>query len=143
MSIAVAPRLSSVNLFVRDMGAALAFYRRLGLQIPAGLDQDVHVEVQSGGFRLEFDTQALTRAYDPDWRPATGGNACVLQFLLPSREAIDTLHADLVAAGFRSRLEPFDAFWGARYACVLDPDGNLVGLTSDQDPSRGGPPPDL
>ena len=30
----------------------------------------------------------------------------------------------LVAAGYRSRLEPFDAWWGQRYASVYDPDGN-------------------
>jgi uncharacterized glyoxalase superfamily protein PhnB len=35
-----------------------------------------------------------------------------------------------VAAGHRSHLAPFDAFWGARYAVVLDPDGNRVGISS-------------
>jgi uncharacterized glyoxalase superfamily protein PhnB len=33
-----------------------------------------------------------------------------------------------VAAGYHSELEPFDAFWGQRYATVLDPDGNGVDL---------------
>jgi uncharacterized glyoxalase superfamily protein PhnB len=36
--------------------------------------------------------------------------------------------AKLVAAGYRSHLAPFDAFWGQRYATVFDPDGNPVDL---------------
>ena len=34
----------------------------------------------------------------------------------------------LVAAGHRSHRAPWDAFWGQRYATVLDPDGNAVDL---------------
>ena len=41
---------------------------------------------------------------------------------------MDALHAELVAAGHESELAPFDAFWGQRYAVVLDPDGNGVDL---------------
>jgi len=37
-------------------------------------------------------------------------------------------HARAVAAGFRSRKEPFDAFWGQRYAQVIDLDDNIVDL---------------
>jgi uncharacterized glyoxalase superfamily protein PhnB len=46
------------------------------------------------------------------------------------RESVDRLHAELTAAGRASRQEPFDAFFGSRYAVVEDPDGNLVGLKS-------------
>ena len=35
---------------------------------------------------------------------------------------------ELVAAGYHGHLEPWDAFWGQRYATVLDPDGNSVDL---------------
>ena len=43
-----------------------------------------------------------------------------------------------MAAGHRGHLEPFDAFWGQRYATVLDPDGNGVDLYAPLDPA--GPP---
>jgi hypothetical protein len=36
----------------------------------------------------------------------------------------------------------FDAFWGARYAIVADPDGNDVGLMSPIDESRRTWPPE-
>jgi len=43
---------------------------------------------------------------------------------------------DLTGAGFRAQQAPYDAFWGARYAVVEDPDGNAVGLMSPSDPDR-------
>ena len=53
-------------------------------------------------------------------------------FRVPTREAVDALYEELVAAGAPSHLAPFDAFWGARYAVVLDPDGNQVGFQNPQ-----------
>jgi uncharacterized glyoxalase superfamily protein PhnB len=67
----------------------------------------------------------------------------VLGFRLPSREAVDRLHAELVAAGHPSRQEPYNAFWGARYAIIADPDGREVGLMSPSDPAQRMTPPDL
>ena len=34
----------------------------------------------------------------------------------------------MVAAGFEGHLEPWDAFWGQRYATLRDPDGIGVDL---------------
>jgi uncharacterized glyoxalase superfamily protein PhnB len=34
----------------------------------------------------------------------------------------------VVAAGHHGKTAPWDAFWGQRYATVLDPDGNQVDL---------------
>jgi uncharacterized glyoxalase superfamily protein PhnB len=60
----------------------------------------------------------------------------VLGFTFPTREAVDERYASLTAAGYGGRQPPFDAFWGARYAIVADPDGNDVGLMSPIDESR-------
>ena len=38
------------------------------------------------------------------------------------------MFADLTGAGYRGHRIPFDAFWGQRYATVLDPDGVGVDL---------------
>jgi uncharacterized glyoxalase superfamily protein PhnB len=46
---------------------------------------------------------------------------------------VDGLHDELVAAGQTSLRTPFDAFWGQRYATVLDPDGNAVDLFAPLD----------
>jgi uncharacterized glyoxalase superfamily protein PhnB len=56
--------------------------------------------------------------------------------LLATREAVDERFVELTSAGYLGRQAPFDAFWGARYAIVADPDGNDVGLMSPIDDSR-------
>ncbi|WP_342782045.1 VOC family protein [Trebonia kvetii] len=40
------------------------------------------------------------------------------------------IYADLVATGYRGQQPPYDAFWGARYAVIEDPDGNAAGIMS-------------
>ena len=53
-----------------------------------------------------------------------------------------TFH-DMIGAGYRSLQEQHDAFWGARYAIIEDPDGIAVGLMSPASPGRKAPPPNL
>ncbi len=139
------PVLNQLNLVVRDMEATLTFYRRLGLQIPddPARHSTHHTEVQLGnGFLLEFDSVEMSRVYNASARKPAGGSG-VLGFALPSREAVDKRYADLTDAGYAGCQAPFDAFWGARYAIVADPDGNHVGLMSPIDPSRRTAPPGL
>jgi uncharacterized glyoxalase superfamily protein PhnB len=64
----------------------------------------------------------------------------VLGFKVDSRERVDEIYADLVAAGYRRQQPPYDAFWGARYAVIEDPDGNAVGIMSPVDPDRRSQP---
>ena len=121
-------RADAIGIVVTDMAKALAFYRRLGLEVPAAADGEPHVEVGlPGGVRLLFDTEEVIRSFHPGWTAVRGGRINLV-FALPDPAAVDALHADLVAAGHPSELDPFDAFWGQRYAVVLDPDGNGVDL---------------
>jgi catechol 2,3-dioxygenase-like lactoylglutathione lyase family enzyme len=121
-------RLDVIGIVVADMAKALAFYRGLGLAIPAEADSEPHVEVGlPGGLRLAFDTEEVIRSFHPAWTPVRGGRTN-LAFVVPDPAAVDALHAELVAAGHESVLAPFDAFWGQRYAVVHDPDGNGVDL---------------
>ncbi len=123
------PTLSHIEIVVSDMAAALAFYRRLGLDIdPAGDDQP-HVEVPlPGGLTLAFDTEDTIRSFDADWAPPKGGHRHALAFTCAGPAEVDRLHAELTAAGYASHREPWDAVWGQRYAVVHDPDGNTVDL---------------
>lgn len=123
------PTLDAFGLIVADMAASIAFYRRLGLTFPDDARDAPHVEVRlPGGTRLLFDTVETVRSFDPAWEPASGGARMSLAFACAEPSEVDAIHAELVAAGYRSHLDPFDAFWGQRYATVLDPDGNPVDL---------------
>ncbi|MEU0302488.1 VOC family protein [Streptomyces sp. NPDC006175] len=123
------PRLDAISVVTADMAASLAFYRRLGLDIPAGAESAPHVEVAlPGGQRLLWDTEDVIRSFDPGWTAPKGGERLGLAFLCDSPAEVDAVYAELTAAGYESGLEPWDAVWGQRYAVVLDPDGCGVSL---------------
>jgi uncharacterized glyoxalase superfamily protein PhnB len=125
------PRVDAFGIVVSDMARALAFYRALGLDIPADADGAPHAEVElAGGLRLMFDTEDTVRSFDPSWTaPAAGSSSRMgLALLCDSPGEVDAVHAAMVEAGHRSHHDPWDAFWGQRYATLLDPDGNPVDL---------------
>ncbi|MYQ76573.1 glyoxalase [Streptomyces sp. SID4923] len=123
------PRLDAISLTTADLPASLAFYRRLGLDIPAGAESAPHVEVVlPGGGRLLWDTEDVVRSFDPGWNPPAGGDRIGLAFLCDSPAEVDAVYADLTGAGYRGHLKPWDAVWGQRYAVVLDPDDCAVSL---------------
>ncbi|WP_405721460.1 VOC family protein [Streptomyces sp. NBC_01537] len=123
------PRIAVIELVVADMAASLAFYRRLGLDIPAGADTEPHVEAElPGGLKLAWDTVDTIRSFDPAWAPPSGGHRAALAFEVDSPSEVDSLYAELVDAGYEGHLKPWDAFWGMRYATLHDPDGSPVDL---------------
>jgi catechol 2,3-dioxygenase-like lactoylglutathione lyase family enzyme len=138
------PVLDQVNLVVSDMDASIAFYRRLGLDVPDGGSHDGirHVEIDmAGGVHLDLDNETLAQVYNAEWRRPGGGERALVGFSLPSRTLVDDRYADLTAHGYRGVQVPYDAFWGARYAIVADPDGNEIGLMSPMDDDQRSFPP--
>ncbi|MGH3812859.1 MAG: VOC family protein [Pseudonocardiaceae bacterium] len=122
-------RLDVIGLVVADMAASLAFYRRLGLDIPADADAAPHVEVAlPGGLRLLWDTEDTIRSISADWTAPRGGSRTSLAFRLPDPAAVDAAYAELTAAGYHGEHTPWDAFWGQRYAVLHDPDALTVDL---------------
>jgi len=126
-------QLALIELVVADMAATLAFYRRIGLDIPPDADKEPHVDVElAGGLRLAFDTEDTIRSFDPEWSRPAGGHRAALAFACDNPAAVDAAYADLTGAGYEGHLAPWDAFWGMRYAVVHDPDGTPVDLFAPQ-----------
>ncbi|MCG8590444.1 MAG: VOC family protein [Proteobacteria bacterium] len=119
-------------LFVRDLPAALAFYRLLGLSVEEVSPVFARATLP-GGAVLEFGTAELTRSYDPNWQEPTGPGTNTLNFELSSAREVDATYEALTGAGHPGHLAPCDAPWGARFAIVDDPDGNVVGLHGPRD----------
>ena len=81
-----------------------------------------------GGVKIQFDTEEIMQSFS-DWTPPTGGGHRVaLAFECDSPSDVDAVFAQMIEYGAPSHLEPMDAFWGQRYATVLDPNGNPVDL---------------
>jgi catechol 2,3-dioxygenase-like lactoylglutathione lyase family enzyme len=125
------PRLDVVGVIVSDMDKSIAFYRRLGVKFPEPHDPEGHGHVEAvldGGIRFALDTEATIRSFDPGWTPPSSGHRIAIAFLVDSPAAVDEKFAELVESGARPHKEPWDAFWGQRYAQIHDPDGNVVDL---------------
>jgi uncharacterized glyoxalase superfamily protein PhnB len=121
-------RLDAIGIIVSDMARAIAFYRLVGVDFQADPDQ-IHAEADGpGGIRVMLDTDASVMAFS-DWEPPTGGSyRTALAFLCDDPADVDRIYLELLEAGGRGHLAPFDAPWGQRYATVLDHDGNAVDL---------------
>lgn len=142
-------QIEQIDLVCRDVGKTVAFYRLLGVKIPksavwATKTGPHHVTIHfPNGQELSFGSQKLARAYNKSWRRNTDGGNIVIGFSVKTRRAVDALHARLTEAGYKSPQPPWDAFWGARYAIVADPDGNHIGIMSPSDPKKRYQGPDL
>ena len=135
------PSLTAIGIVSRDLAASARFYRLLGVDMPEPEGDHVEATLPSG-LRLMLDDVKLIKQLDPEWtEPA--GHRMSLAFECASPAEVDAVHATVVAAGHRSKAAPYDAFWGQRYAQVIDPDGNIVDIFAALSDAGGGnvPPP--
>jgi uncharacterized glyoxalase superfamily protein PhnB len=134
------PVLNQLNIIASDFQASLAFYRTLGLEVTPGPvwppeSGSQHAAIRfPNGVTLEFDNPAMLRMYAED---AAHVHGPIIGFSYATAAAVDAAFERLTAAGYAVRQPPYDAFWGARYAIVEDPDGNAVGLMGPVDRARG------
>ncbi|MDB5039872.1 MAG: glyoxalase [Candidatus Eremiobacteraeota bacterium] len=147
------PTFSQLNIVSGDTAASLEFYRRLGVDIPEEFvwrtNTGIHhasakPAAKEGAIDFDIDSAEFARRWNTGWsgRDDLRGRV-VVGFHVPSRDAVDERYADLTRAGYRGLQEPYDAFWGARYAVVEDPDGIAVGLMSPASSEFRSQPPEL
>jgi uncharacterized glyoxalase superfamily protein PhnB len=141
-----------VNIVGRDPAASVAFYRRLGVEIPEarvwGTKTGIHhvsaLPATKDAADLDIDSAAFAQLWNTGWRGRNDlAGRVVIGFKLETREAVDAAYAEATGAGHQGLQPPCDAFWGARYAIVEDPDGIAVGLMSPIDPARKTAPPEV
>jgi uncharacterized glyoxalase superfamily protein PhnB len=121
------PQLNAIGIVTSDMALSISFYRLLGLDVPETPDEP-HVDASlPNGVRLMLDTEETLRSFRPDWTRATG-NQVALALECGSPVEVDEVYTRITDAGFHGEKEPWDAFWGQRYAQLQDPDGVPVDL---------------
>ncbi len=117
-----------VNIYTRDLPAALAFYGGLlgfaeTFRAPDP-DASEHVELRLDGVTIAVSTaEAAERVHGLPASPGSHGFELVLW-----TDDVDTAYDALVAAGAPGHAPPHDTGNDNRNAVVTDPDGNLVEL---------------
>jgi catechol 2,3-dioxygenase-like lactoylglutathione lyase family enzyme len=125
----MSPQLDFFGVVVSDMARSVAFYRKLGLEFPDGAENEQHVEaLLPGGMRYALDTEDVLREFEAEWQRPTDGHATGGAFRCESPAEVDSVYRELLAAGGTPHKEPWDAFWGQRYAQLRDPDGTVLDL---------------
>lgn len=132
-----------INVPVSDMAASIEFYRLLELKVPDSFEwpagsraehvDDMHSD---DGCYMAFDNHPMARIWNPAFDPDRREGNVVIGLLVETRDDVDRLFEKVKAAGHPVGQEPYDAFFGSRYAIVIDPDGNQVGLKSPVEDDR-------
>jgi predicted lactoylglutathione lyase len=124
-------QLSMVLLEVRDLQSSIAFYRRLGLDVPdPAADRPVVVHRMGSGVSLLLTTSFASR-YDPGFERPTRGYQQLLEFYVGEDAEVRRVWSSLTDAGYHGRMAP-TLTAGPFAAMIDDPDGNVVLLTSDE-----------
>jgi catechol 2,3-dioxygenase-like lactoylglutathione lyase family enzyme len=118
--------LEAIGITTASQAASLRFYGLLGVEVPDPGEDHVEAPVR-GGLHLMWDTEELIRQIEPDL-PTPVRQRIVLAFRCADPADVDATYARVVDAGFEGKAEPWDAFWGQRFAYLRDPDGNTVAL---------------
>lgn len=121
------PTLNAIGIASSDMARSIAFYRALGFDVPDTPDEG-HIDTfLPNGVRFMLDSEDVIRSFLPDWT-REDGNQVSLALECASPAEVDDVYTRVVAAGFEGEKEPWEAFWGQRYALLIDPDGVRINL---------------
>lgn len=119
----------AIGIICNDIQKSIEFYSHFDLEFQKFGEGHFEARTQSG-IRIMLDSVDLMKEIDPDFKELTTGGV-VICFTESSPEAVDSRIIGMSQNGYKVRQEPFDAFWGQRYASLMDPDGNQVHVFAD------------
>jgi catechol 2,3-dioxygenase-like lactoylglutathione lyase family enzyme len=130
------PGIHVITLGVADLDRSLEFYRRLGLESPGVIGTEFQADdATPGGAAVMFELHGgLTLSLYGRRDLAKDANATFdapgtgefsIGHLVESREEVDALLAEAVAAGATLTEEPHERPWGIYSGYFRDPDGHL------------------
>lgn len=121
-------KLDAIAVSTNNIQRAVQFYRLLGFVFPSLKGNEQHVEslTQEGSIRLMIDVKAIIK--DIIGEEPKPGNHSVFAIKFDKPVEVNETVQKITSNGFKVVKEPWDAFWGQRYAIVEDPDGYKIDL---------------
>ncbi|MBC8206843.1 MAG: VOC family protein [Kiritimatiellaeota bacterium] len=118
------PRISMITLGVEDLQASIVFYEKMGFSRKEPVSDEIAFFDLNGSWlglypwgKLAEDAQV-----PPD---GAGFRGVTLAHNLASKEDVDALMDEAVAAGATMVKKPQEVFWGGYSGYFADPDGHL------------------
>jgi uncharacterized glyoxalase superfamily protein PhnB len=125
--MSVPPRISLVTLGVSDLARSTRFYESLGWK-RSGSSQDTITFFRMQGSMLGLyghDALADDAGVSPGSGDPPGFRGVTLAINCDSRDEVDAVFTEWVAAGATPVKQPEAVFWGGYSSYVADPDGHL------------------
>ncbi len=111
--------LTAIDIISRSFEASVGFYTALGVLFRPNVVEEspYHIEgMTTNGLRLMFDSHEVMRRAYPGWVPTPASSSVVLTFEQATPEAVDAMVSKLRELSTVVKVEPWDTFWGQRYA---------------------------
>ncbi len=122
--------LDAIGIISSNLDKSVKFYAIIGVEIKEAGSPD-HLEGKTpSGVRIMLDSVELMKKINPNFKKGSG-TGIVLGFVQKTPEKVDELVLRISEGGFKVLKDPWDAFWGQRYASVLDPDGNQIDIFAE------------
>lgn len=121
-------KIDAIGVTSSNFAETVKFYSLIGFKFPQYSPEEDHIEAnhKEGEIRLMIDSKKLITeilGYEP--KPSNH-SAFAIKFTKP--EEINEVVNQLKENNYKVFKEPWDAFWGQRYAIVIDPDGYMIDL---------------
>ena len=121
-------KLDAIGIPCKDIENSQKFYQSLGFTFESF--GEGHLEaVSKTGVRIMLDSYELMKKINPTWKEPNGPSIS-LCFLQETPNRVDEIYSELLNKGGNPIKEPWDAFWGQRYASIKDPNGHQIDLFS-------------
>lgn len=121
-------KLNAIGVTSTNISKTIEFYTLLGFEFKDLKSDDEHVEpvTPDGSAHLMIDAVKIVK--DIIGEDPKAGNISAFALQYDSVQELNAVADKVSHAGFKVFKEPWDAFWGQRYAVVQDPDGFKVDL---------------
>lgn len=121
-------KLDAISITSKNLKETVKFYSLLGFTFADFAPDEKHIEpiTKKGDVRLMIDDADLIKditGVAPI--PPTHSSFAIL---CDNPKEVDKVVSTVKSSGFEIVKDPWDAFWGQRYAIVKDPDGYMVDL---------------
>jgi uncharacterized glyoxalase superfamily protein PhnB len=121
-------KIDAISVTSKNLKESVKFYKLLGFEFADFSDNEVHIEAitKEGEVRLMIDDAELMKSILGSAPvPSTHSSFAIL---CETSEKVDEVTGKIKEAGHETVKEPWDAFWGQRYAVVKDPAGYMIDL---------------